>query len=452
MKYALVAQLDRASGYGPEGSGFEPLRAYHLFFLKTCNSPQYSVIYICTRKGYKQATFIPKGIQKGYMRMSERQKGQGHLFKRGKIWCLRFTLNGKRKTVSLKTTLKSAAEKLSKTYLPVISAETREELAAHVAIAKKLKNENKALPVSEAWEHFLKHPARPELNKSTLAGYDRAWRLFEESIDVEFIGQVETKQTNLFAQQLWESKVSTSTFNNYIGNLKVMFRLLLEPAGLESNPFDTIPRKKRKTEKHQRLSDEQFKSIIAVFDNPEKYNCYIKNVDEVKTLIFLGAFTGLRLKDCVLMKTKSINYENLTIQVKTHKTEANVLLPISPALHKQLQPYRNAKNEYLLPILATRYNKDRGAVSATVARVFIAAGLETINVSDPDKRQRQRNSNKYGFHSLRHTFISWCARAGVPLSIVQSIVGHFSQEMTQYYIQITDEERRQILNALPDIE
>lgn len=104
--------------------------------------------------------------------MSERQKGQGHLFKRGKNWYLRFTLNGKRKTVSLKTTLKIEAEKLSKTYLPVINAETREELATHVAIAKKLKNANKSLSVSEAWEHFLKHPARPELNKSTLSGYD----------------------------------------------------------------------------------------------------------------------------------------------------------------------------------------------------------------------------------------------------------------------------------------
>ena len=29
--YALVAQLDRASGYGPEGLGFKSLRAYHFF-------------------------------------------------------------------------------------------------------------------------------------------------------------------------------------------------------------------------------------------------------------------------------------------------------------------------------------------------------------------------------------------------------------------------------------
>jgi integrase len=118
---------------------------------------------------------------------------------------------------------------------------------------------------------------------------------------------------------------------------------------------------------------------------------------------------------------------------------------------KQLQPYRDRGNKYLLPEIASRYIKDRSGVSATIARVFIAAGLETMDTGSPDKRQRQRNSNKYGFHSLRHTFISWCARAGVPLSIVQSIVGHFSQEMTQYYIQITDEERRQILNALPNI-
>jgi len=381
-----------------------------------------------------------------------RAKGQGYLFKKGKYWYLRLDINGKRKTISMRTSNKNEAEKFAKSYLPVINAETREELAAHVAIAKKLKNENKSLPVFKAWKTLINHPAKPEWSKSTLAGYRKAWELFTESIDVEFLGEVNSEHANSFARQLWKNKASASTYNHYIGHLKFIFRLLLIPAGLESNPFDGIPRKKKETAKHQRLSDEQFKSIISVLDNPSEHECYITNVDEVKTLIFLGAFTGLRLKDCVLMKMKSIDYENLTIQVKTHKTGANVLLPISPALQKQLEPYRNAKNEYLLPTLAARYHKDRGSVSATVARVFIAAGLETINVSDPEKRQRQRNSNKYGFHSLRHTFISWCARAGVPLSIVQSIVGHFSQEMTQYYIQITDEERRQILNALPDIE
>ena len=380
-----------------------------------------------------------------------RSKGQGYLFKKGKYWHLRLSINGKRKTISMRTSDKSEAEKLSKSYLPVINADTREELAAHVAIAKRLRSESKSLPISEAWKHFINHPSRPEWNKSTLLGYKRAWKLFTEYINVEDVGEVDTEQASRFAQQLWNNKVSSSTYNNYIGYLRLMFNLLSSLAGLESNPFKDIVRKKKKTAKHQRLSDEQFKNIISVLDSPLDYKCYVKNIDEVKTLIFLGAFTGLRLKDCALMKMKSIDYKNESIQVKTHKTGANVLLPISPALMKQLQIHSSNKREYMLPVLAARYNKDRGAISATVARVFIAAGLETINVTAPDERQRQRNSNKYGFHSLRHTFISWCARAGVPLSIVQSIVGHFSQEMTQYYIQITDEERRQILSALPDI-
>ena len=61
MIRALVAQLDRASGYGPEGLGFESLQAYHFSFLKTCNFPQYSTIY----------NMYPKGIQD----YGERQKG-----------------------------------------------------------------------------------------------------------------------------------------------------------------------------------------------------------------------------------------------------------------------------------------------------------------------------------------------------------------------------------------
>ena len=39
MKYAPVAQLDRASGYGPEGLGFESLRAYHFLVLTSLKAP-----------------------------------------------------------------------------------------------------------------------------------------------------------------------------------------------------------------------------------------------------------------------------------------------------------------------------------------------------------------------------------------------------------------------------
>jgi integrase len=380
-----------------------------------------------------------------------RRKGQGHIFKRGSMYYVRFSINGKRKTISLHTSNKEVAEKNAKTYLPVVNAETKEELAAHVAVAKKLKNSNKTLPLNIAWNMFESNSLRPELKESTIACYKKAWEMFMDFVNVEFVGQIDKDIAEQFANKLWNNKVSASTFNTYTGCLRKIIGCLLKDAGLEENPFIGIPRKKRNTEKHQRLSDEQFRQVLDVLDNPIAHSCYVKNIEEVKVLIFLGAFTGLRLIDCCLMEMSSIDFKKQTIRVKTQKTGATVLLPIAPSLLKILKPLKNQTDKYLLPTLTKRYLKDRGSVSATVAKVFIAAGLDTINVTDPQKRQRQRNSNKYGFHSLRHTFISWCARAGVPLSIVQSIVGHFSQEMTQYYIHITDEERKVIINALPDI-
>ena len=46
---------------------------------------------------------------------------------------------------------------------------------------------------------------------------------------------------------------------------------------------------------------------------------------------------------------------------------------------------------------------------------------------------RRHKTPEATFHSLRHTFVSFAANAGVPLHIVQSIVGHESTAMTRHY-------------------
>ena len=41
---------------------------------------------------------------------------------------------------------------------------------------------------------------------------------------------------------------------------------------------------------------------------------------------------------------------------------------------------------------------------------------------------------RFGFHSLRHSYVSLSAAAGVPVHVVQSVVGHGSPEMTRRYL------------------
>ena len=62
-----------------------------------------------------------------------------------------------------------------------------------------------------------------------------------------------------------------------------------------------------------------------------------------------------------------------------------------------------------------------------------------------------RNAAQYGAHSFRHSFVSFCASAGVPLAVVQQIVGHGSPAMTEHYFNASHEAKQAAIEALPDM-
>ncbi len=97
----------------------------------------------------------------------------------------------------------------------------------------------------------------------------------------------------------------------------------------------------------------------------------------------------------------------------------------------------------MLPVLGERYNKSKSSIVRSVQRVFAAAGFEN------PKEEGKRRVTKYGFHSFRHSFVSFLINAGVPVAVVQEIVGHGNPIMTQHYTHISQKQRHKILNALP---
>ena len=62
-----------------------------------------------------------------------------------------------------------------------------------------------------------------------------------------------------------------------------------------------------------------------------------------------------------------------------------------------------------------------------------------------------RNAAQYGAHSFRHSFVSFCASAGVPLAVVQQIVGHGSPAMTEHYFNASRDAKQAAIEALPDM-
>jgi integrase len=115
----------------------------------------------------------------------------------------------------------------------------------------------------------------------------------------------------------------------------------------------------------------------------------------------------------------------------------------------------------VLPAIAREYNADRSNLSDRLQRVFEAAGIVPARIAESraDHRARMKRAGrarkrapvKVGFHSLRHTFVSRCAEAGVPAAVVMSIVGHECVAMTQHYTHIGADAARAAVAALPGV-
>ena len=130
------------------------------------------------------------------------------------------------------------------------------------------------------------------------------------------------------------------------------------------------------------------------------------------------------------------------------KTGRTVIIPIHANLLKMLLEFpQAARVGYVMPQCAEMYLKQASELSERFIRVFKAAGIETAADGADGHRKRALVS----FHSLRHTFVSLAANAGVPFAVVQSIVGHSTAEMTRHYFHESENALVSAVAVLPSL-
>ena len=149
--------------------------------------------------------------------------------------------------------------------------------------------------------------------------------------------------------------------------------------------------------------------------------------------VILVMSCGLRLEDACILKWSSVDFDRMIIRcvpVKTKRTGKFVTLYIHDALFNVLSQ-RKRDGDLILPSLAARHGRDASTLCRDIEKLFNAIGLYN---PDEVEGHRVKAVAKYGFHSLRHTYVSLSADAGVPIHMVQSAVGHGSPEMTRRYL------------------
>jgi integrase len=369
----------------------------------------------------------------------------------------RYQANGQRKAVSLKTKNRKEAVAKAEELIPIVRATTTDIISAHIKRARGLTKKKKSLPLNNIWEIYSQHPDRAMPTVSEQIAYRSTLTEFLREIpeSLKEISEITPEITDKFAQYLRNSEISVDTHNRKIRRLRKIFEVLKEYRE-GNNPFQasSLRRKAREEQDNaiRRLSfthEQEIQLLAALEDDSKK----VKNKPEIRVIYHLGMFTGQRLKDCVLLRWDKVDLNRKRIWVKQFKTGKEVTIPIAPKLQEVLAEARSWKiNSYVCPNVAERYNilnsegKNVGnnLVNIDVLRVIKWIGLEpSVAVLG-----RKKKVTVYGFHSLRHSFASYCAEAGVPKAVVLSILGTNSEIVDKHYTHIGEEAQEKAINSL----
>lgn len=378
-----------------------------------------------------------------------REKGMGSLqLEKSGRWTMRVGIKGKRYCRSTRTKDRAQAERFLQRFLAPFG------LGEH------------RLPLADVWMEYVKSPNRNELAPTTLNAKRLVWMQFAKWMEHNylFVSDLGGITSDMIGEYLvcLRADLCASTYNGRVCILREIFHLLASKAGIENDPWEGVRLRPDDCHSRRELTLDEVKRLLNAANM-----CGVRGVTNEWHLLFLiGIYTGLRLGDCCKLDWSNINIARGIIQIIPTKTKRYahgrpITIPIHPTLGAALLgndecEFGNSQSKILmpqsltgpvLPTICEMYTGARWKIGHEIAKIFKKANI----VTSVKLEGRHKRTPEATFHSLRHTFVSLAANAGVPLHIVQSIVGHESTAMTRHYYHESLDALRNAVSAIPTI-
>lgn len=291
------------------------------------------------------------------------------------------------------------------------------------------------LPLAGCWDAYQMIPARPR-SKPYQDKKRARWQHFVEFMrgrGIVFLHQIGKADAQAYITSLRTCGKSSSTANLYQKCASEICRKLLPSQA--DDPFDGIRPLPDDNEPREAFTEDELERIMQ---NATPF---------IRAIFLVGFFTALREGDIATLRWSDVLWDQGIIRRKLLKTGAIVEIPIMPPLASFLRERAGIDEEYVLPEHAAMYQSNPSGISYRVKK-FLENDLGIATTKKIDGRTRAVSIKDV--HSLRHTFCYFAGVAGIPLVVVQSIVGHMTPEMTAHYTAHADRKtKREKLAALP---
>lgn len=185
-------------------------------------------------------------------------------------------------------------------------------------------------------------------------------------------------------------------------NLKDALTKAVKNKLLADNPFDAVEIKKEKrTEKRALTVDEERRLVAACKECKEG------------TLFLLCLYQGLRIGEALALTYTDVDFEAKTITVNKSLTERN-----------KVKCTKNGEERIVPLFMRTAEILDKTATGK------VCVYSRPVYQRKIDELCKSLNIVGISTHSLRHTFATRCAEAGIAAKTVQQWLGHKTLEMT----------------------
>lgn len=219
--------------------------------------------------------------------------------------------------------------------------------------------------------------------------------------------------------------VSDSTVRMYYVTLSSAFETARRWNCISDNPFRSVPKPKIPELQPAYFSPDDFLALLGVI-----------KAEDYRELVLCGVSTGLRLGELLSLQWKDVDFAQRVVRVQnsdvfTTKNKRNRCVPMTSRLYAMLE-VRKTRATCGLVFHNNFRRMTEDNVSKTFKRHVRAAGL----------------GHELHFHSLRHTFATWLAQAGVSIFEIQKLLGHSSISTTMVYAHLAPSELHGAVNKI----
>lgn len=213
---------------------------------------------------------------------------------------------------------------------------------------------------------------------------------------------------------LYDGNVTRKTINRKLSSLRTYFKWLKKEGRVDLNPLTKVngPKSEKRLPQFAKESDLKPEKLEHIFD---------ADFNGVRDRLMFEFFyqTGMRLSELIGLKESDVTEETIRVIGKRNKER---LLPISPALARQIAMYRKMKfgaglNSITFFVLENGKNLYAKFVYRKIN--YYLGGVTNLDKTSP--------------HILRHTFATHMLNNGAGLETLKDLLGHASLSATQVY-------------------